>query len=152
MTPHLTAVHMILNAVHMMWGAVNVWIIHAAYARPAKLADQPTLSILLKRVMKQERRRFDCYSTEAPGHLTSSRTAQRSTRLALRHFWAPVGSGGGEGEEVDFLRDYPFGDPDGLDFAARIDRRVYRLPGLHGLHLISGAVAAQVPVERCIDQ
>jgi hypothetical protein len=43
---------------------------------------------------------------------------------------------------VDFLRRYLFGDPDGVAMAERIDRRVDRLPGLDGLHLLTGAVAA----------
>ena len=135
LTPHLTAVQ-------MTWGAVNEWTTQAAYARLAKLADHPTLSILLKRIMKQEGRHIDFYSSEANGRLTNSRTAQRVTRWALRRFWAPVGSGVVDDQEVDFLRTYLFGDPDGLAFAERIDRRVDRLPGLDGLHLLSGAVAA----------
>ena len=44
--------------------------------------------------------------------------------------------------EVDFLRNYLFGDPEGLTMAERIDRRVDRLPGLDGLHLLADAVAA----------
>ena len=135
LTPHLTAVH-------MTWGAVNEWTTQAAYARLAKLADHPTLSVLLRRIMKQEGRHIDFYSTEATGRLANSRAAQRVTRWALKRFWAPVGSGVVEGEEVDFLRTYLFGDGDGVTMAERIDRRVDRLPGLDGLHLLTGAVAA----------
>ena len=122
LTPHLTAVH-------MTWGAVNEWTTQAAYARLAKLADHPTLSVLLRRIMKQEGRHIDFYSTEASGRLANSRAAQRVTRWALRRFWAPVGSGVVEDEEVDFLRTYLFGDADGRTMAERIDRRVDRLPG-----------------------
>ena len=57
-------------------------------------------------------------------------------------FWAPVGSGVVPGTEVDFLRTYLFGDDDGRAMADRIDRRVDRLPGLQGLNLLRGAVAA----------
>jgi hypothetical protein len=135
LTPHLTAVH-------MTWGAVNEWTTQAAYARLARLADHPTLSVLLRRIMKQEGRHIDFYATEANGRLAGSRTAQRLTRWALRRFWAPVGSGVVPEEEVDFLRTYLFGGADGRTLAERIDRRVDRLPGLEGLHLVSGAVAA----------
>ena len=45
-------------------------------------------------------------------------------------------------QEVDFLRTYLFGDEDGQAMAERIDRRVDRLPGLDGLRLLRGAVAA----------
>jgi hypothetical protein len=135
LTPHLTAVH-------MTWGAVNEWTTQAAYARLAKLADHPTLSVLLRRIMKQEGRHIDFYSSEASGRLANSWAAQRVTRWALRRFWAPVGTGVVEGAEVDFLRTYLFGDEDGLTMAERIDRRVDRLPGLDGLHLLTSAVAA----------
>jgi len=135
LTPHLTAVH-------MTWGAVNEWTTQAAYARLARLADHPTLSVLLRRIMKQEGRHIDFYAGEASGRLANSRAAQRVTRWALRHFWAPVGTGVVEGAEVDFLRTYLFGNEDGRTMAERIDRRVDRLPGLDGLHLLTGAVAA----------
>ena len=66
LTPHLTAVH-------MTWGAVNEWTTQAAYARLARLADHPTLSVLLRRIMKQEGRHIDFYATEANGRLADSR-------------------------------------------------------------------------------
>jgi hypothetical protein len=133
-TPHLTAVH-------MTWGAVNEWTTQAAYARLAKLADHPALTELLRRIMKQEGRHIDFYATQAKSRLTDSRAAQRLTRWALRHFWAPVGSGVVPDREVEFLRTYLFGDDDGLAVADRIDRRVDRLPGLDGLNLLRGVVA-----------
>jgi hypothetical protein len=134
-TPHLTAVH-------MTWGAVNEWTTQAAYARLAKLADHPTLSELLRRIMKQEGRHIDFYATQAKSRLIDSRAAQRLTRWALRRFWAPVGSGVVSDQEVDFLRSYLFGDDEGRAVAERIDRRVDRLPGLDGLNLLRGAVSA----------
>jgi len=134
-TPHLTAVH-------MTWGAVNEWTTQAGYARLAKQAGHPTLSELLRRIMKQEGRHIDFYATQAKGRLAESRAAQRLTRWALRRFWAPVGSGVVPEPEVDFLRAYLFGDDDGRAMADRIDRRVDRLPGLEGLNLLRGAVAA----------
>jgi hypothetical protein len=133
-TPHLTAVH-------MTWGAVNEWTTQAGYARLAKLAAHPTLSELLRRIMKQEGRHIDFYATQAKGRLADSPAAQRLTRWALRRFWAPVGSGVVPEPEVDFLRTYLFGDDDGRAMADRIDRRVDRLPGLEGLNLLRGAVA-----------
>jgi hypothetical protein len=134
-TPHLTAVH-------MTWGAVNEWTTQAAYARLAKLADHPTLSELLHRIMKQEGRHIDFYATQARSRLADSRAAQRLTRWALRRFWAPVGSGVVPDREVDFLRTFLFGDEDGRAMADRIDRRVDRLPGLDGLNLLHTAVTA----------
>ncbi len=135
LTPHLTAVH-------MTWGAVNEWTTQAAYARLAVLADHPTLSVLLRRIMRQEGRHIDFYATQASGRLAASRGAQRLTRWALRRFWSPVGTGVVPGGEVDFLRAYLFGGAEGRSVADRIDRRVDRLPGLDGLHLLSAAIAA----------
>jgi hypothetical protein len=135
LTPHLTAVH-------MTWGAVNEWTTQAAYARLAKLADHPVLSELLRRIMKQEGRHIDFYASQAKSRLGDSRAAQKVTRWALRRFWAPVGTGVVPDQEVDFLRAYLFGDQDGQAMADRIDRRVDRLPGLEGLHLLQGAVTA----------
>ena len=135
LTPHLTAVH-------MTWGAVNEWTTQAAYARLAKLADHPVLSELLRRIMKQEGRHIDFYASQAKSRLGDSRAAQKLTRWALRRFWAPVGTGVVPDQEVNFLRTFLFGDQDGQAMADRIDRRVDRLPGLDGLHLLQGAVTA----------
>ena len=134
LTPHLTAVH-------MTWGAVNEWTTQAAYARLSARAGHPTLSELLRRIMKQEGRHIDFYATQARTRLADSRAAQRMTRWALRHFWAPVGSGVVPDAEVTFLSRYLFGGDDGRAVADRIDRRVHRLPGLDGLHLLGNAVA-----------
>ncbi len=135
LTPHLTAVH-------MTWGAVNEWTTQAAYSRLARLAGHPTLSELLRRIMKQEGRHIDFYATQARSRLADSRAAQRLTRWALGHYWAPVGSGVVPDQEVDFLSAYLFGDTAGRAMAERIDRRVDRLPGLGGLNLVTGAVAS----------
>jgi hypothetical protein len=42
--------------------------------------------------------------------------------------------------EVSFLVDYLFDGPHGAAAVERIDRRVDRLPGQGGLHLLSGAM------------
>jgi len=134
LTPHLTAVH-------MTWGAVNEWTTQAAYARLAKLSGHPTLSELLRRIMKQEGRHIDFYASQARTRLSDSRAAQRLTRWALHRFWSPVGSGVVPDQEVRFLSTYLFGDPEGRAMADRIDRRVDHLPGLEGLNLLRGAVS-----------
>ena len=126
----------------MTWGAVNEWTTQAAYARLAKLADHPTLSELLRRIMKQEGRHIDFYAAQAKSRLADSRAAQRLTRWALRHFWAPVGSGVVPDQEVAFLSTLPVRGRRRGAMADRIDRRVDRLPGLEGLNLLRGAVSA----------
>lgn len=126
-------------AMHMTWGAINEWTTQAGYARLSALANHPTLTELLKRIMKQEGRHIDFYSTEAAKRLQRSAVARRTTRLALSKKWAPVGSGLMPRQEVRFLVSHLFGGHDGQEMAARIDRRIDRLPGLQGLGLISAA-------------
>ena len=128
-------------ALHMAWGAVNEWTTQAGYARLAEKADHPTLRDLLKRIMKQEGGHIDFYASEATRRLAESPKAQRLTRFALKRLWRPVGSGVMPKEEVRFLVNYLFDGDEGGAMAARIDRRVDRLPGQSELHLLDTAVA-----------
>lgn len=134
------------TAVHMTWGAVNEWTTQAGYARLAAKADHPVLTDLLSRIMKQEGRHIDFYVSQSHARL-ATRRAQRLTRFALSKLWRPVGSGVAPAAETDSLIRHLFGGPDGLDVARRIDRRVDRLPGLSGLHLIESVRGERVGVE-----
>ena len=126
------------TAVHMTWGAVNEWTTQAGYAALSQREGHPVLSELLRRIMKQEGRHIDFYASQAERRLAASRRAQRLTRLALRRFWRPVGSGVMPKAETSFLIDTLFAGEAGHKAAARLDRRIDRLPGLAGLHLIEG--------------
>ncbi|MCU1360830.1 MAG: hypothetical protein JWN99_2119 [Ilumatobacteraceae bacterium] len=128
-----------MTAVHMTWGAVNEWTTQAGYARLAARANHPTLTELLRRIMKQEGRHIDFYSTQARQRLAHDPRARRLTRFALRHMWAPVGSDVMPVAEVKHLVGYLFGDDDGHEMVERIDRRIDKLPGLEGLHLVAAA-------------
>jgi rubrerythrin len=128
-------------ALHMTWGAINEWTTQAGYGRLSEQADHPTLRELLKRIMKQEGGHIDFYASEAGRRLSESPKAQKLTRFALKHMWRPVGSGVMPKEEVGFLVQYLFDSEKGSDAAARIDRRVDRLPGQHDLHLLKRAVS-----------
>ena len=123
-------------ALHMTWGAINEWTTQAGYARLARLAGHPVLSELLGRIMRQEGRHIDFYASQAERRLGDRRRAQRITRFALQRFWHPVGSGVMPAEETRFLARYLFGGDEGRETARRIDRRIDRLPGLDGLHLL----------------
>jgi hypothetical protein len=135
-------------AVHMTWGAINEWCTQAGYAQLSSKAGHPVLTELLQRIMKQEGRHIDFYSSEAARRLAASRKAQHITRFALRHFWKPVGSGVVPMAETAFLIDHLFGGDDGLEIAERIDRRIDRLPGLGGLGLCIEAREEMVQVNR----
>jgi hypothetical protein len=132
------------TAVHMMWGAVNEWTAQAGYARLSKIEDHPVLSALLKRIMRQEGRHVDFYASEAHRRLEGNRRAQAITRMALRRFWRPVGSGVATPDDVRFLTNHLFGGAEGRSVVERIDRRIQRLPGLEGLNVVARARAAQL--------
>jgi hypothetical protein len=129
------------TAVHMTWGAVNEWCMQAGYARLRTRADHPVLGALLERIMRQEGRHIDFYSSQAHERLDGNRAAQRLTRFALRRFWAPVGSTIMPKSEVAHIARHLFTDDDGRNMGARIDRRIDRLPGLSGMNLITDAIA-----------
>jgi hypothetical protein len=131
-TPHVPAVH-------LTWGAVNEWTTQAAYGLLATKAGHPTLTRLLRRIMKQEGRHIDFYASRATERLAASKTARRLTRGALRRLWTPVGAGLMPETEVAFLAHHLFGDEAGAQAAARIDRGVDRLPGLADLHRVDRA-------------
>jgi rubrerythrin len=128
------------TAVPLAWGAVNEWTTQAGYARLAELARNPTLTELLRRIMRQEGRHIDFYSHEAALRLSQHRLARRTARFMLHRFWAPVGSGVMPAREVNFLTRHLFGGEAGRISLARIDRQIDRLPGLAGLHLASRAM------------
>jgi len=124
----------------MAWGAVNEWTTQAGYAALARHEDHPALTELLHRIMRQEGRHIDFYASQAEARLARSRRAQHLTRLALRRLWKPVGAGVMPADETDFLITTLFADGPGTLAAARIDRRIDRLPGLAGLGLVVGAL------------
>jgi hypothetical protein len=127
-------------ALHMTWGAINEWTTQAGYARLSRLAGHPVLSELLGRIMRQEGRHIDFYASQAERRLSERPRAQRITRFALARLWHPVGSGVMPPEETRFLARHLFGGDQGLATAQRIDRRIARLPGLFGLHLLEDEV------------
>ena len=130
-------------ALHMTWGAINEWTTQAGYSRLAERADHPTLRELLRRIMKQEGGHIDFYASEASRRLAESPRAQKMTRFALKHLWRPVGSGVMPKNEVGFLVKYLFEGEDGNAVAARIDRRVDRLPGQDNLNLLKTVRCSQ---------
>ncbi len=130
------------TAIHMTWGAINEWTTQTGYASLSRRAAHPTLSELLGRIMRQEGRHIDFYSTQARQRLADSARARHLVRFALQRFWHPVGAGVMPAEETRFLTSYLMGDEPGREMVDRIDRRIDRLPGLEGLHLMRGAVTA----------
>ena len=138
-------------AVHMAWGAINEWMTQAGYAQLARRAGHGLLSELLGRIMRQEGRHIDFYVSQARARLAASAKARGLTRLALRRFWRPVGSGVMPPAETRHLAQYLFAADDGMDAARRIDRRIDRMPGLGGLSLVERSVSGLI-VSTSLDQ
>ena len=133
-TPHLTA------RAHDL-GAVNEWTTQAAYARLAKARRPPhAYPDLLRRIMKQEGRHIDFYSTQAKsaGH---SRAAQTGHPMGTQRFWAPGRHRRGPRTRRSIFARLPVRRHRRKAVAARIDRRIDSLPGLNGLHLLGRTVA-----------
>jgi rubrerythrin len=127
-------------AVHMSWGAANEWSATAAYTRLAQLERHPVLSVLLKRIAKQETRHVAFYASQAKARLESSKSARRLTRFLLRKVWGPVGSGVMPDSEVTHVMGHLFGDEDGLAEVRRIDGHIAKLPGMEGLTIIENSL------------
>jgi hypothetical protein len=127
-------------AVHMTWGAINEWTANAAYNRLAKIADNPVLTELLGRIMRQEGRHAAYYASFARDMLQDDRKAQKVTSWFLRNQWAPVGNGDVPQIETSFATAYLFGSGEGLELIDRVEERIDALPGLHGLNLVRDAI------------
>ncbi len=130
-------------AIHMMWGAVNELTTLTGYYALIRRSEHPVLHQLLRRVIQDERRHFAFYRAQAKARMQRSRTARRLVRWVLENLWTPVGAGVKSEEEVDALALYLFGDsPEGREHARGIDETIAAVPGLEGLTLIDGYLAA----------
>ena len=123
-----------LVALHMTWGALNELTTLSAYHLLTAKTEHPVLPQLLAAVIKDERRHFAFYRSQASIRLRRSPNARRITRWAMDRFWRVVGTGVVARSETDFITSYLF-DDDGLATVADIDRTIEGLPGMAGLGL-----------------
>jgi hypothetical protein len=121
-------------ALHMTWGAINELTTLSAYHLLTAKTQHPVLPQLLAAVIKDERRHFAFYRSQAIMRLRRSRNARRITRWAMNRFWKVVGSGVVAQSETDFVTAYLF-DDEGLPTVAEIDRTIEAFPGMAGLGL-----------------
>jgi len=128
-------------AVHMTWGAINECTANAAYNRLAQIADNPVLTELLGRIMRQEGRHAAYYASYARDLLEGDPRAQRVTKWFLQHEWAVVGSGDVPKIETSFAAAYLFGSGYGAQLIERVEERIDALPGLRGLNLVRTGIA-----------
>ncbi len=127
-------------AVHMTWGAINELTTLNGYHRVIARTRHPILSALLGRIVKDERRHFAFYYSQARHRLDGNPRAQRLVRWALGRFWEPVGTGVRPLAETDFVVLNLFGDRDGREAILEMERELSKLPGLEGMRLIRRAL------------
>ena len=127
-------------AVHMTWGAVNELGTLTGYHRIIAKTEHPVLIQLLRAIIKDERRHFAFYRTQAKMRLARSKQARTITRWALEHLWAPVGTGVRPQSETDFVIHRIFGDADGLVAVKEMEYILGELPGLQGSRFLSDAL------------
>jgi rubrerythrin len=130
-----SAVYRDFVALHMTWGALNELSTLTSYQRLIATTEHPVLIDLLGRIIKDERRHFAFYRSQARMRLARSSQARRMTRWAMEHLWAPVGTGVRPQAETDFVVAYLFGGSDGLAAAREMDAVMAALPGLEGTRL-----------------
>lgn len=128
-------------AVHMAWGAVNEFSTLNGYHRLIAKTKHPVMVEMLRRIIKDERRHYAFYRSQAEMRMVASRRARKLVRWAMKNLWAPVGTGVRPQEETDFVVSYLFGDEEGLATARQMDEKINELPGLEGLNLSQRAVA-----------
>jgi rubrerythrin len=128
-------------ALHMTWGAVNELSTLSSYQRLIATTEHPVLVDLLSRIIKDERRHFAFYRSQARLRLARSPRARRITRWAMERFWAPVGTGVRPQRETDFVVRWLFGDEAGRVAAEEMDATIRELPGFEDAHLVRRARA-----------
>jgi len=126
-------------AVHMTWGAANELSTLMSYHRLIAKSQHPVLVQLLQRIIKDERRHFAFYRSQARMRLARSKQARTVTRWVMDHVWAVVGTGVRPQAETDHVVVHLFGDADGLEAAKEMDRMISELPGLEGLTVMQDA-------------
>jgi hypothetical protein len=131
------------NSVSILSTMVGSWLLKdfsAVYLTIGAINELSTLTDLLQRIIKDERRHFAFYFNSAKEWLTGNEKAQRVDRWMLDRFWVPVGQGVKTQEQVDALALYLFDDEQGEEELLGIDEKIGRLPGLSGVKLMSKAL------------
>ncbi len=125
-------------AVYLSFGAIQELTTLRGYERLSRSTRNPVLSLLCERIAKQERRHFAWYFNQAKELLGQSKGARLLARRLLEFHWAPVGAGVKTPDEVRKLFNILFPAELGRTLVKEIDEKIGALPGLGGIHLMSG--------------
>lgn len=122
-------------AVHCLAGALDEWLVEAAYRRLSETTSHPGLAGTLDDLLQVKQRHREFFETQARHRLAESPSAAALARRRLRRMSWPLGSAEETPEALTLLLD---GLLDASDLAT-IDRRLDAYPGLAGLDLATGA-------------
>jgi len=139
-------------ALHMTWGALNELTTLSGYHRLIAKTEHPVLVDLLQCIIKDERRHFAFYRSQARLRLGRSAQARSVTRWAMEHLWAPVGTGVRPQNETDFVIAWLFGDEEGRATAESIDATMAELPGFRDAHLARAALLETLRRTRAVPE
>ena len=129
-------------AIHMTWGAANELSTLTSYHRLIANTRNPILIQLLQAVIRDERRHFAFYRSQARMRLARSKQARTITRWAMQHLWAPVGTGVRPQAETDHVVLSLFGDAEGVVATMDMQSTMAELPGLAGTTFFEDASRA----------
>jgi hypothetical protein len=130
-------------AVHMTFGAINevstltgyqALIARTDSSRDRSDSPRPLLTIILERIIKDERRHYAFYFNQARRRLRAP-AAQRLTAFLVRHFWTPVGVTVRGDPAMRRVCAYLFPGESGVERLSGVDRSIARLPGLQWFDL-----------------
>src|SRR5277367_6083270 len=130
-------------AVHMTFGAINeistligyqALIARTDFAHERSGSYRPLLTVILERIIKDERRHFAFYFNQARRRLGAP-AARRLTAFHVRNFWTPVGVTVRGDPSMRRVCAYLFPGDSGVERLAGVDRAIARLPGLEWFDL-----------------
>jgi hypothetical protein len=125
-------------AVHMASGLIDDWITRAAYERAVEVAESPSLTKTVAKLLGIKQRHSEFFEEEARRRLSSTPRAVRLANRTLGHLAWPLGSIGSSDETRTFFEQFTFGGAEGAARAGAIERGIASLPG------VSAAVARDV--------
>lgn len=126
-------------ALHMTWGAINEATAAAAYQTLERRTANPVLAKLLNRMARQERRHFSFYWHQAKKRMENDRIARALVSFGIKHFWTPVGSGVGGGDNMGFLAAHLFPDEETMVPLKQAERSIQDLPGMEWFTMLTTA-------------
>lgn len=124
-------------AVHCLAGALDEWLMQAAYRRLSETTSHPGLARTLGELLEVKQRHREFFDTQAQQRLETSPAAAKLARRRLRRMAWPLGSAD---EPPATLARLLNGLLTGGDLGA-IDRQLDAYPGLAGLRLAGSAGA-----------